>query len=112
MELPVSDPANDVWSRHRRITILGVGQMGLVCAGVLASNPRVPEIVMWAHNADEAGDLTQTRKSPRLPGFILPDAARVTPDLEEALKGSSLVVSAIPVQYTRSVWERAGRFNL
>jgi glycerol-3-phosphate dehydrogenase (NAD(P)+) len=101
--------AADIWSRHRRVTILGIGQMGLVCAGVLAAGTRAPDIVMWAHNADEAGDLTQTRHSPRLPGFVLPDAARVTSDLAEAIQGSSLIVSAIPVQYIRSVWEKVGR---
>lgn len=96
----------DVWSRHRRITVLGVGQMGLVCAGILASGQRAPDIVLWSHNSDEAGTLTQTRRSPRLPGFILPDTARVTDNAAEAVAGSSLIVSAIPVQYTRRVWER------
>jgi glycerol-3-phosphate dehydrogenase (NAD(P)+) len=86
--------------------------MGLVCAGILSSGPRAPDLILWSHNPDEAGDLTQTRRSPRLPGFILPDAARVTHDLADALAGSSLVVSAIPVQYIRSVWERAGRLSL
>lgn len=102
----------DVWSRHRRVTVLGVGQMGLVCAGVLGAGQRAPDVVMWAHSPDEAGDLTQTRRSPRFGGFPLPETSRVTADLAEAVSGSSLIVSAIPVQHTRSVWEQIGRMKL
>jgi glycerol-3-phosphate dehydrogenase (NAD(P)+) len=86
--------------------------MGLVCAGLLAAGPHPPEIVLWTHTPDEAGDLTQTRKSPRLGGFQLPDAARVTADLSEAVHGSSLIVTAIPVQYTRSVWQQIGGLDV
>jgi glycerol-3-phosphate dehydrogenase (NAD(P)+) len=113
---------------------MGIGQMGLVCAGILAppavtptpaagprrkagkpetvADPAGPEIIMWGHDIDEVGELTQTRQSPRLPGFTLPDSVRVTHDLNKAMSeggdghGASLVVSAIPVQFTREVWRR------
>jgi glycerol-3-phosphate dehydrogenase (NAD(P)+) len=112
MSTTPSSTLPDVWSTHRRITVLGVGQMGLVCAGVLAAGPRAPDIVLWSHNPDEAGELTQTRRTPRLHGFILPDACRATSDLAEAVNGSSLIVSAIPVQYLRSVWHEAGHLRI
>lgn len=109
-----------------RIAILGSGQMGLVCASILAGTRSganggapggcegpearaIPDIVLWAHTADEAGALTQTRRSTRLPGYELPDAARVTADEGEAVAGVSLIVSAVPVQHTREVWERVRR---
>jgi glycerol-3-phosphate dehydrogenase (NAD(P)+) len=115
MTSPPSTPvgsSDDVWARYRRVAILGSGQMGLVSAGILASGPQPPALVLWAHTLDEAGELTQTRRSRRLPGFILPETARATNDLAEALAGASLVVSAIPVQYIRSVWERIGGLHL
>ncbi|HPO92027.1 MAG TPA: NAD(P)-binding domain-containing protein, partial [Phycisphaerales bacterium] len=94
----------------RRVAILGVGQMGLVCAGVLGQGGRpgqgAPEVTMWSHALDEAGELTQTRRSPRLPNFELADCVRVTADLGRAVQGADLIVSAIPVQFTRSVWEQ------
>ncbi|HVU62645.1 MAG TPA: NAD(P)H-dependent glycerol-3-phosphate dehydrogenase [Phycisphaerales bacterium] len=107
-----------------RIAILGIGQMGLVCAGILANKlpgvekPRargsasqaqavVRELIMWGHSADEAGALLQSRRSDRLPQLTLPDAVRVTNDLRKALDGADLVVSAIPVQFTRDVWKKA-----
>lgn len=104
------------------MAILGVGQMGLVCAGILAGGngegvdgvgggvgggggePRA-EVVMWGHSADEVGSLAQTRRSPRLPGFVLPESVRVTASAREALAGAKLVVTAVPVQFTRGVWE-------
>jgi glycerol-3-phosphate dehydrogenase (NAD(P)+) len=125
---------------RRKVCVLGLGQMGLVCAGILAGktwngsegtaaagrgsrarggdereaaggeSPRRTgggrlEVVLWGHSADEAGSLTQTRRSPRLPGFVLPDAVRVTAKVGEAVAGASLIVSAIPVQFMRGVWE-------
>lgn len=97
-----------------RVTVLGIGQMGLVCAGILcgaSSNgsraARGPAAVtLWGHNADEAGELTQMRISPRLSEFVLPDAVRVTSDLARAVADADIVVSAIPVQFLREVWRQ------
>jgi glycerol-3-phosphate dehydrogenase (NAD(P)+) len=96
-----------------RICILGIGQMGLVCAGILAQGgwpaPRSgqgPEIVMWGHSLDEAGDLTQTRRSPRLEGFELPESVRVTSDIRKAVGEADLVVSSVPVQFIRETWKK------
>ncbi len=59
------------------ITILGLGQMGLVCANILgAPDPAragpTPSITMWGHDEDEAGHLLQTRKSRLLRHFPAP----------------------------------------
>lgn len=99
------------------VTVLGVGQMGLVCAGLLASGEPAREseetglrrpvrVRMWGHSQEESGRIAQTRRSPRLEGFILPDEVDVVLKDEAALRGTSLIVSAIPVQYIRDVWTR------
>jgi len=96
-----------------RVTVLGLGQMGLVCAGILAqpdpaqdaTAPRA-RVVMWGHDETERGNLAQTRQSPRLPGFELPDSVRVAISDREALRGSDIIVSAIPVQFMREAWTR------
>src|SRR3954462_2880865 len=76
------------------VSVLGVGQMGLVCAGLLVAQESVREagegtsggsggrarpvrVMLWGHNPDEAGRLAQTRRSPRLEGFVLPDHVQV-----------------------------------
>lgn len=102
--------AQPEFSHPNRVCILGVGQMGLVAAALLApSDPdahRSPEIVLWSHSEDESGPLKQTRTSKRLPGFTLPATARVAMGDAEALAEAELIVCAIPVQFIRSVWER------
>lgn len=110
-----SDPSQPV------VTVLGVGQMGLVCAGILAS-PELsrihgvpPEIAgmrrpvkvrLWGHNADEVGRVAQMRHSQRLVGFVLPDSIEVTFKDAAALENADLIVSAIPAQYIRHAWTR------
>ncbi len=103
-----------------RVTILGLGQMGLVCSTMLADAAKAAaagsggagattpplEVVLWGHSPDEAGALAQTRTSPRLPGFELPDHVRIARSDAEAMAGASLIVSAIPVQFMRAAWVR------
>jgi glycerol-3-phosphate dehydrogenase (NAD(P)+) len=108
---PASTPTNPATPT---VTILGVGQMGLVCAAALSQpdpatgKPRA-RILMWGHDETERGNLAQTRKSPRLPGFELPDAVRVAITDAEALKGADVIVTAIPVQFMREAWTRLKR---
>lgn len=99
------------------VAVLGTGQMGLVCAGMLAasdsadvraSRPREPthDVILWGHDAEESGELAQTRQSPRLPGFRLPDPVRVCIGDAPALRHAGLIISAIPVQFIRETWLR------
>ena len=93
----------------RRAAILGLGQMGLVCASILRSTERSgvpPAVTLWGHSHDEAADLAQRRSSSRLPGFELPVDARVVIPDAEALDGCDLIVSAVPVQFMRETWKR------
>ncbi len=92
------------------VVVLGVGQMGLVCASMLmAGGGERPEVVIWGRNADDVGELAQTRKSARLPGFVLPEGVRVS-IRDEELRKADVVVSAIPVQFSRDVWTRLREF--
>lgn len=89
--------------------MLGIGQMGLVCADILcggsgAVRPPAASVTIWGHSIDEAGALTQTRASSRLRGFVLADGVQVTADLNKAVGEADLIVSAIPVQFTRDIW--------
>ena len=91
-----------------RVAVLGSGQMGLVCAQVLGSERPggTAAVVMWWHTAEESGRLAQSRRSDRLPGFVLPESVRVGLSDAQALSGVDLIVSAIPVQFMRSAWSR------
>lgn len=90
------------------IAILGPGQMGLVCAAILTDPTRTeptPEVILWGHSDEETSALAQTRTSRRLPGLRLADSVRVTHD-DRLLESADLIVSAIPVQFTREAWTR------
>lgn len=78
------------------IAILGAGAWGMALAiqAVRAGN----DVVLWARSGAEV--IADTRQSPRLPGFTLPEQVRVTGDLEEA---SGLAIAAVPTQALRPV---------
>lgn len=86
---------------------MGIGQMGLVCSGLLQSGqsgPTAPVVRLWGHAAAESAAIAQDRRSPRLPGFVLPEGVEVCLSPVRALSGASVVVSAIPVQFMRQAW--------
>jgi len=92
------------------VCILGLGQMGLVCGALLAGAENGardrPSVRMWGHSLDEAGALAQTRRSPRFEAFRLPEEVRICLHDADALDGVEVIVSAIPVQFTREAWTR------
>lgn len=109
-------------SPRQRIAIIGPGQMGLVCAGLLTS-PEPPadgsrnnmrhkglEVTMWGRDKAEVTTLAQTRRSERLPDFHLPREVQVYLDPAQALEGVDLIVSAVPVQHSRQAWTRIAKF--
>ena len=84
--------------------ILGLGQMALACAGMLIDAGVASDVRMWGHTEAEADELIQTRRSSKLPGFVLPETVRVAHDPGAVLPGADLLVSAVPVQATRGAW--------
>jgi glycerol-3-phosphate dehydrogenase (NAD(P)+) len=93
----------------QRITIIGDGSMATVCALLLES--RGMQVTLWGAFPEQVAALTQTRENRRfLPGHRLPDSIRITADERQALAGAELIVSAVPTQYIRSVWQRLVRW--
>ncbi len=118
--------------KRKQIAVLGDGQMGLFCAATLAGGSsagvagsgsvgsgavgrcagsgsgRAPaaRVTLWGHDPRAMGALAQTRLSPRLVGYRIPEVVRITGDDMEALETADLIVSAVPVQFLRHVWIR------
>ncbi|HEY7090019.1 MAG TPA: NAD(P)H-dependent glycerol-3-phosphate dehydrogenase [Tepidisphaeraceae bacterium] len=87
------------------ITILGDGAMATVCSMMLSAgnNP----VTIWGAFEESIERLIQNRENQKLlKGAKIPPAVRLTANDGDALVGSTLIVSAIPTQYMRSVWER------
>ncbi|MCC7145192.1 MAG: NAD(P)-dependent glycerol-3-phosphate dehydrogenase [Phycisphaeraceae bacterium] len=92
----------------QRITIIGDGSMATVCALLLES--RGYQVTLWGAFADQVAELIQTRENKRyLPGYRLPASIRLCADDASALEGAQLVVSAVPTQFMRSVWQRLAK---
>jgi len=92
-------------SRPEHITIIGDGAMATVCALLLEGQGA--RVTLWGPFADHIAQLIQTRENLRYqPGHRLPQAIRLTAEDACAMSEAQLIVSAIPTQYIRSVWNR------
>jgi glycerol-3-phosphate dehydrogenase (NAD(P)+) len=89
-----------------RIAIIGAGAWGTGLAIVLARKPG-HQIRLWANELDVCESVTKSRINERfLPGFALPESITVTNDLNVALDAAEIVVSVMPSQHSRSLFER------
>jgi len=87
------------------ITIIGDGAMGTVCAMIFAANGHA--VTLWGPHRENVEQFIKTRRNERyLPDYKLPDSITLSWDESTAARDASLLVSAIPTQFSRSVWER------
>ncbi len=91
-----------------KVAVIGDGQMGLVLAMLLDEKGLQP--VVWGPFSDDVAALRESKRSLRLPEFRLPDGVIVEDSGEKAMRGAAFVISAIPTQFSRSVWTKLGTF--
>src|SRR5207248_3234791 len=88
-----------------QVTILGDGAMATVCSMLLTQGGH--GVTMWGAFEDSIERLIQNREQSRLlPGARVPATVKLTANDHECFSGASLILSAIPTQYMRSVWQR------
>jgi glycerol-3-phosphate dehydrogenase (NAD(P)+) len=88
-----------------RVTILGDGAMATVCSILLTQGGH--DVTMWGAFEESIERLIQNREQQRLlPGARVPPGVRLTANDDECFAGATMVLSAIPTQYMRSVWQR------
>jgi len=88
------------------IAIIGAGAWGTALSIVLGRKES-HEIRLWAHEKEVCESITRRRVNEMfLPGQSIP--ARVTPcnDLAEAIHGAAIVVSVMPSQHCRRLFEQ------
>jgi len=99
----------------KNISIIGDGAMGTVLAMLLCEKresshePRATshEIRMWGYDLEQLSQIEQWRENKKfLPGYKLPTSLVFEPDDERIMAGADLVISAVPCQFMRRVWER------
>jgi glycerol-3-phosphate dehydrogenase (NAD(P)+) len=91
------------------ITILGDGAMATVCSILLSS--RGFDVTMWGAFEESIERLIQNRENQKLlKGVKIPKQVKLTANDSAAFAAASLIVSAVPTQYMRSVWTRLREF--
>ena len=89
----------------KNISIIGDGAVGSVCAILLCQKGFA--VRMWGYDAEQLAQIEKRRENFRfLPGYKLPTSLVFEPEDCEILKGAELIISAVPCQYMRSVWQR------
>src|SRR3954469_17473460 len=87
------------------VTILGDGAMATVCSILLTTGGH--GVTMWGAFEESIERLMQDREQRRLlPGVKVPASVRLTANDADCFAGATMVLSAIPTQYMRGVWER------
>jgi glycerol-3-phosphate dehydrogenase (NAD(P)+) len=87
------------------IAIIGAGAWGTSLAIVLGRKPE-HSVRLWANEREVCSSISQRRVNERfLPGFSLPESVQPTTELAVALDKAEIVVSVMPSQYCRSLFE-------
>ena len=95
-------------STHR-VAVIGGGGWGTALAVHLARVGK--QVAFWARDAELVAELVETRVNRSyLADVVLPESVLPTADLEEALRGASCVVSAVPSHGAREVVRRIRPF--
>ena len=88
-----------------QVTILGNGAMATVCSILLSAGGH--GVTMWGAFPESIEQLKKDREQRRLlPGVQVPPGVRLTADDGECFDGATMVLSAIPTQHMRGVWQR------
>jgi len=88
------------------IAIIGGGAWGTGIAIVLGRKG-THRVRLWAHETDVCESITRQHVNERfLPGRRIPDSVTATNDLAATLLGAQIVVSVMPSQHCRSLFER------
>src|SRR5687767_15261557 len=91
------------------VTILGDGAMVTVCSILLTQGDQ--HVTMWGAFEESIERLLQDREQRRLlPGVKVPETVHLTANDNECFDGCTMVLSAVPTQYMRSVWKRLAKY--
>jgi glycerol-3-phosphate dehydrogenase (NAD(P)+) len=92
-------------TRMSRITLIGAGAWGTALSIALGRDGR-HRIRLWAHGQEVADAISARRVNEKfLPGQLLPESVSVTGKFEEALHDAEILVSVMPSQHCRRLFQ-------
>ena len=86
-----------------KAVVVGTGGWGTALALVLLDNGH--DVTLWSRTPAKAEEMSRTRENPLLKGVPLPEALKITGDLD-CLEGAEMVVSAPPSFAVRETGKR------
>jgi glycerol-3-phosphate dehydrogenase (NAD(P)+) len=93
----------------KNISIIGDGAMGTVMGTMLCENGAVVRI--WGYDAEQLKEMERARENVKfLPGYKLPANLLFESRDEYIMADADLIVSAVPCQFMRSIWNRLKRY--
>lgn len=85
-----------------KIAIIGAGSWGTTLALLLFSNGH--QVSIWSYREEDYQNILHKRENVVfLPGIKIPEQIEVTRELNETIRNSDLLVTAVPSQHLRSV---------
>jgi len=96
-------PPSDI-PQPRSIAVVGAGSWGTALAHLLASKNYPVRI--WGRDTDVVESLNREHTTRYLKGVPVHPGLKATTDLREAVEGASMVVGAVPSQFTRGIFEK------
>lgn len=94
----------------KNISIIGDGGMGTVL-GMLLCEKNL-HVKMWGYDEKQLMEMAAARENIKfLPGYKLPENLEFEPDDKKIFEGVDMVISAVPCQFTRSIWTRLKQYT-
>jgi len=95
----------DIPAMFKNISIIGDGGMGTVLAMLLCEKGIATR--MWGYDRRQLEQIEKNRENKKfLPGYKLPEELVFEADDVRIMAGADLIVSAVPCQFMRGVWDR------
>jgi len=92
------------------IAVIGAGAWGTALSIALGRNSQ-HRIVLWAHEKEVQQSISSSRVNELfLPGQAIPENVSATGNLKDALSTAGIVVSVMPSQHCRRVFENMGPY--
>jgi glycerol-3-phosphate dehydrogenase (NAD(P)+) len=89
----------------KNISIIGDGGMGTVLGMLLATKGIAARI--WGYDRRQLEEIARDRENRKfLPGYKLPKELEFEHDDKRIMSGVDLIVSAVPCQFMRQIWNR------
>lgn len=90
---------------YKKISIIGNGGMGTVLAMMLCDKGL--SVRMWGYDAEQLGEMAAAGENVKFfPGYKIPAGVEFEADDSKIFADTDMVISAVPCQYMRGVWDR------